>query len=69
MGCAAQVTAASLTGEMGRETRATAGLFLVHNLVHIIASDAHRTMGARPDSAGPSGRRPNSSGRAGPGPW
>lgn len=48
MGCVAQVTAGSLTGGFGRETRQTAGLFLVNNLVHIIASDAH----------GPSGRMP-----------
>jgi len=48
MGCAAQVTAASLTGELGKEVRATAGLFLVHNLVHIIASDAHRAIGRPP---------------------
>jgi len=48
MGCAAQVTAGSLTGEMGKEVRATAGLFLMNNLVHIIASDAHRTIGRPP---------------------
>jgi len=48
MGCAAQLTAASLTGELGREVRATAGLFLVNNLVHIIASDAHRALGRPP---------------------
>jgi protein-tyrosine phosphatase len=48
MGCAAQVTAASLTGELGREVRATAGLFMVNNLVHIIASDAHRPLGRPP---------------------
>ena len=47
MGCAAQVTAMSLTGEFGKETRNAAGLFLAHNLVHIIASDAH-TPDARP---------------------
>jgi protein-tyrosine phosphatase len=41
MGCLAQVTAMSLTGDFGKETRSAAGLFLVHNLVHIIASDAH----------------------------
>jgi protein-tyrosine phosphatase len=44
MGCAAQVTAMSLTGEFGKETRAAAGLFLTHNLVHIIASDAHSAL-------------------------
>ncbi|HMA54249.1 MAG TPA: CpsB/CapC family capsule biosynthesis tyrosine phosphatase [Acidobacteriota bacterium] len=48
MGCAAQVTAASLTGELGKEVRTTAGLFLVNNLVHIIASDAHRALGRPP---------------------
>jgi protein-tyrosine phosphatase len=48
MGCAAQVTAASLTGEFGKEVRAAAGLFLAHNLVHIIASDAHRAIGRPP---------------------
>jgi protein-tyrosine phosphatase len=48
MGCVAQVTAASLTGELGREVRATAGLFMVNNLVHIIASDAHRPLGRPP---------------------
>ncbi len=48
MGCAAQVTAASLTGELGKEVRATAGLFMANNLVHIIASDAHRAIGRPP---------------------
>jgi protein-tyrosine phosphatase len=44
MGCIAQVTAMSLTGEFGRETRSAAGLFMEHNLVHIIASDAHSSL-------------------------
>jgi protein-tyrosine phosphatase len=44
MGCIAQVTAMSLTGGFGRETRSAAGLFLEHNLVHIIASDAHSSL-------------------------
>jgi len=48
MGCVAQVTAASLTGELGKEVRTTAGLFMSHNLVHIIASDAHRAIGRPP---------------------
>jgi protein-tyrosine phosphatase len=43
-GCVAQVTAMSLTGEFGRETRSAAGLFLEHSLVHIIASDAHSSL-------------------------
>ena len=55
MGCAAQVTAASLTGELGKEVRTTAGLFMVNNLVHIIASDAHRAIG-RPPGTEPGGR-------------
>jgi tyrosine-protein phosphatase YwqE len=48
MGCAAQVTAASLTGGLGKEVRSAAGLFMVNNLVHIIASDAHRMIGRPP---------------------
>jgi len=48
MGCAAQVTGASLTGELGKEVRATAGLFMINNLVHFIASDAHRAIGRPP---------------------
>lgn len=48
MGCAAQVTGASLTGELGKEVRTTAGLFMANNLVHIIASDAHRAIGRPP---------------------
>jgi len=48
MGCVAQVTAASLAGEAGKEARAAAGLFMVNNLVHIIASDAHGTIGRPP---------------------
>jgi protein-tyrosine phosphatase len=48
MGCAAQVTAASLTGELGKAVRTTAGLFMVNNLVHFIASDAHRAIGRPP---------------------
>jgi protein-tyrosine phosphatase len=48
MGCAAQVTASSLTGELGKDVRTTAGLFLVNNLVHFIASDAHRAVGRPP---------------------
>ncbi len=48
MGCVAQLTAGSLTGELGREVRTAAGQFLVNNLVHIIASDAHRAIGRPP---------------------
>jgi protein-tyrosine phosphatase len=48
MGCVAQVTGASLTGVLGKEVRQTAGLFMSHNLVHFIASDAHRALGRPP---------------------
>jgi protein-tyrosine phosphatase len=41
MGCLAQVTACSLTGGFGGNIRRVARRFLEHNLVQIIASDAH----------------------------
>ncbi len=41
MGCVGQVTAGSLTGAFGRDAERAAGVFLTHNLVHVIASDAH----------------------------
>jgi protein-tyrosine phosphatase len=41
MNCLAQVTAKSILGEFGPEAKRAADLFLSHNLVHIIASDAH----------------------------
>jgi protein-tyrosine phosphatase len=41
MGCLGQVTAKSLLGEFGRKIQKTAELFIRHNLVHVIASDAH----------------------------
>ncbi len=40
-GALAQVTAKSITGGFGAETKKTARLFLKHNLVQVIASDAH----------------------------
>ncbi len=42
MGCAAQLTAGSLTGSFGGEVKKTAELFLRHNLVQVIATDAHK---------------------------
>ena len=42
-GCLAQITAKSITGEFGSETRKTAQAFLTSNLVHLIASDAHNS--------------------------
>lgn len=41
MGALAQVTAKSILGEFGHEARQSAEVFLQHNLVHLIASDAH----------------------------
>lgn len=40
-GCLAQVTAMSLTGAFGPRVQAAAELLLEHELVHVIASDAH----------------------------
>jgi len=41
MGALAQVTGKSVCGDYGGAIKKTAELFLTHNLVHIIASDAH----------------------------
>jgi len=41
MGSFAQVTAMSIVGEFGPQTKKTAEVFLKHNLVQFIASDAH----------------------------
>jgi len=41
MGSIGQVTAMSLTGDFGARIKKTAEGFLRHNLVHLIASDAH----------------------------
>ena len=41
MNCLAQVTARSILGGFGPEAKRAAEVFLKHNLVHIIASDAH----------------------------
>ncbi|MEW5900991.1 MAG: CpsB/CapC family capsule biosynthesis tyrosine phosphatase [Acidobacteriota bacterium] len=41
MGSFAQVTAMSIVGEFGPQTKKTAEVFLKHNLVQLIASDAH----------------------------
>lgn len=48
MGCVAQITAGSITGEFGREVKKASELFLVHNLVQVIASDAHGLESRRP---------------------
>lgn len=40
-GARTQITAASLTGGFGPEARAAAETFLVRNLVHFVATDAH----------------------------
>ncbi len=41
MGCLVQITAMSITGDLGRETRLCAQKMLECRLAHIIASDAH----------------------------
>ncbi len=41
MGCLVQITAMSITGELGRDTRLCAQKMLECRLAHIIASDAH----------------------------
>lgn len=48
MGCLGQVTAMSLTGGFGRETKRIAEKLLTHRLLHFIASDAHSTNGRIP---------------------
>lgn len=40
-GALAQVTASSLTGDFGKSIRKLSLQFIEHNLVHIVASDAH----------------------------
>jgi len=40
-GCLGQLTAMSLTGGFGSRIRAVSEIMLEHNLVHLIASDAH----------------------------
>lgn len=41
MGCLAQVTAASYVGFFGKKVQKTAEVMLEHNMVHVMASDAH----------------------------
>ncbi|MGX7014866.1 tyrosine-protein phosphatase [Vagococcus silagei] len=47
MGCLAQLTNASLLGLFGREIEKTSHTLIKHNLVHLIASDAHVHEGRR----------------------
>ena len=47
-GCLGQITAASLTGDFGRDARKAAEGLLRKNLVHFIASDGHSTNGRLP---------------------
>ena len=47
-GCLGQITAASLTGDFGRDARKAAEGLLRKNLVHFIASDGHSTNGRTP---------------------
>ncbi len=44
MGCLVQITAMSITGDLGRETCLCAQKMLEYRLAHIIASDAHSEM-------------------------
>ncbi|GIW06263.1 MAG: capsular polysaccharide biosynthesis protein [Dehalococcoidia bacterium] len=46
-GVLAQITAASLLGAFGKSAKAAAELFLQRDLVHLIATDAHRPAGNR----------------------
>ena len=43
MGCAVQVTANALTGSWGQRVQRVATWLLEHELVHVVASDAHDT--------------------------
>ena len=47
MGCYAQLTAASYLGEFGSGVEETSRLLIEENLVHMLASDAHRPHGPR----------------------
>jgi len=48
MGCLGQVTAMSLTGEFGSQAKRGAEKLLAHQLIHLIASDAHSVNGRPP---------------------
>lgn len=41
MGCLAQLTAPSICGHFGKKIRKTAEIMVDHNMVHMMASDAH----------------------------
>ena len=47
-GCLMQVTAGSITGELGSQPQATAMRMLKHRLVHFVASDAHSSGHRKP---------------------
>jgi len=48
-GALAQVTAMSITGKFGSVSKEAAHFFLTHNLVHVIASDAHDSLWRTPN--------------------
>ena len=48
-GALAQVNAGSLRGDFGTAAQTTAWLLLHHNLVHVVASDAHSQKKRRPE--------------------
>lgn len=47
-GIMVQITAMSLTGELGPEIEACSAFLLKHNLCHIMATDSHSTVGRTP---------------------
>jgi len=47
-GCLVQLTAMSLTGGFGHEVKSYAEMFLKHNLVHLLATDAHDSTRRKP---------------------
>lgn len=51
MGILTQVTAASILGKFGKETRKFSHFLLEHKMVHILATDAHGVRARRPDLA------------------
>ena len=55
MGCLGQVTAMSLTGELGSDIKRVAERLLAHRLIHFIASDTH-SVNERPPLLSPAVR-------------
>lgn len=51
IGALSQVTAGSIRGDFGTSARTAALEFIKHNMVHVIASDAHHTQVRTPETA------------------